>query len=159
MIYFIQDSVNLAIKIGHTAASAGSRMAQLQTGNPSPLVLLGVMPGELVDERNLHVRFSAYRVAGEWFKPAPAVIRLILQAGGQGCPFVPAADLLAQLATAGYTLTPDRPSPGKLHVSPKPTPEWRAVIIERKQDLMQALLSGDEAVIRERANVIPEAAS
>ncbi len=80
MIYFIQDSATLNIKIGYTSTSAGERMRQLQTGNPSQLVLLGVIEGEQTDERNLHVRFADFRVAGEWFKPHPDL--LVLVAGG-----------------------------------------------------------------------------
>jgi hypothetical protein len=82
MIYFIQDSTTCCIKIGYTANSAGCRMATFQTGNPSKLVLLAVMPGEKADERNLHVRFDAHRHpdgGAEWFKPAPPLLQYILR--------------------------------------------------------------------------------
>jgi len=44
-------------------------MAQLQTGQPARLRLIGTMPGEQVDERHLHRELASYRVGGEWFSP------------------------------------------------------------------------------------------
>lgn len=82
MIYFIQDSANLAIKIGFTGSreevAAEMRLKALQTGNPSRLILLATMPGDKAVEGQLHQRFDAHCVAGEWFKPAPDLIRFIL---------------------------------------------------------------------------------
>lgn len=76
MIYFIQDSSTLLIKIGYTGASdAESRLKQLQTGCPSGLELLCTSEGTQADERELHERFKTFRERGEWFKPAPQVIR------------------------------------------------------------------------------------
>lgn len=84
MIYFIQDSGTLNIKIGYTATSAGCRLSQLQTGCAAPLALLGVIQGEPIDERNLHVRFAQDRVGGEWFKPSTAILQLIIGAARSG---------------------------------------------------------------------------
>ncbi len=81
MIYFTQDSDTLAIKIGYTAGEdADARRRALQTGNPSVLVLLGTMPGDVEEERRLHAYFAADRVAGEWFRPTPRLIRWISEA-------------------------------------------------------------------------------
>lgn len=88
MIYFLQDSATLNIKIGFTSGDADARKAALQTGNPSPLVLLGTAEGEAFAESALHRRFAAFRVAGEWFLPAPPLIEAIVK-------FVAAAQLRA----------------------------------------------------------------
>lgn len=74
MIYFIQDTLTCHIKIGFTDGDPDARLRALQTGNPNPLVLLGTSQGDLEDEQDLHRRFSEWRVQGEWFKPAKAVI-------------------------------------------------------------------------------------
>lgn len=79
VIYFIQDSATLYIKIGFTASEPEARKAALQTGNPSPLVLLAVMDGDKETESRLHRRFAAQRVAGEWFRPAPDLLLWIIQ--------------------------------------------------------------------------------
>lgn len=76
MIYFIQDEDTLAIKIGY-GSSPADRIKTLQTGNPSRLHLLATIPGTQVDEHELHRRFASSRVAGEWFRPTPALLRLI----------------------------------------------------------------------------------
>ena len=79
MIYFIQDTSVLNIKIGFTgAADAEDRLRQLQTGSPSGLILLATIPGEQKDEHALHERFKDARVHGEWFKPVPDLIRFML---------------------------------------------------------------------------------
>ncbi len=79
MIYFLQDSGDFAIKIGSTGADDPlERVRSLQTGNPRPLVLLGTMPGNEEDERALHCRFSAHRLHGEWFRPAPQVLLFLI---------------------------------------------------------------------------------
>lgn len=78
MIYFLQDSATLHIKIGYTANDPLARLADLQTGNPSPLILLAAVEGALADEAALHREFAAARVAGEWFNPTPALLRHIL---------------------------------------------------------------------------------
>jgi hypothetical protein len=46
-VYFIQSG--RAIKIGY-AANPLSRLAELQIGNPEPLVLLGAIPGGATEE-------------------------------------------------------------------------------------------------------------
>lgn len=81
MIYFTQDSGNLNIKIGYTGSDTpDGRTKTLQTGNSSLLVVLATMPGTQQDEDRLHQRFAAARVAGEWFRPVPELLRLIAQA-------------------------------------------------------------------------------
>lgn len=64
MIYFIQQGA--FVKIG-TAGNVGGRVAQLQTGAPDELVLIGSMRGGLEEERELHERFRHLHHRGEWF--------------------------------------------------------------------------------------------
>jgi len=90
VIYFIQCSGTCAIKIGHVSLDeADSRRRELQCGNPSELVLLGTMPGDLGTERQLHERFAAARIRGEWFRPVPDLLLLIWR--GQAPPSAPDA--------------------------------------------------------------------
>ncbi len=84
MIYFIQDSGTLDIKIGYTATSAEARMATLQTGNPSRLVLLATIAGGRPAESALHAWFAAHRVSGEWFRPASMILAYLLRSDGIG---------------------------------------------------------------------------
>lgn len=84
MIYFTQDSGSLNIKIGFTEKedlpAAEARAKNLQTGNPSKLVVLAVMPGTKQDEKTLHEKFDKHCVGGEWFRPIPDVLKLVAKA-------------------------------------------------------------------------------
>jgi hypothetical protein len=85
VIYFIQDSRTLEIKIGYTGADVMVRLNALQTGNASKLEVIACVPGELTDEARLHVKFAAARVGGEWFRPSPDLLRhLAFVVIGQG---------------------------------------------------------------------------
>jgi hypothetical protein len=64
--YFIRDASHGRIKIGVTDGSAEKRRRQLSTGSPCGLALLGVVLGNR--EAELHERFAAVRLAGEWFQ-------------------------------------------------------------------------------------------
>jgi DNA-directed RNA polymerase subunit RPC12/RpoP len=65
--YFIVDETPGRVKIG-SSKTPQSRVKQLQTGNPEQLTLFAVIPADV--EKELHSRFSAYRIRedGEWFK-------------------------------------------------------------------------------------------
>lgn len=81
MIYFIQAEVIGNIKIGFTDADdADVRLAALQTGSPVPLKILATIPGSQEDEKNLHRRFWAHRVCGEWFKPVAELLDTVRSA-------------------------------------------------------------------------------
>lgn len=84
MIYFIQDSATCNIKIGRTGPfSVGdgvdARIKSLQIGNPSPLVLLAVVDGGFEEEAHLHQLFASHRLAGEWFRPSPALLQHLFE--------------------------------------------------------------------------------
>ena len=67
MIYFIKDTVSLAIKIGYSKTPK-KRLGALQTANASKLMLLGTISGTESDEVSYHSRFAQYRLQGEWFR-------------------------------------------------------------------------------------------
>lgn len=77
-VYFIQDVASGQIKIGYATDPQG-RLYRLQVGNPNELRMLAYLPHpEAADlEVHLHSRFSQHRGRGEWFQPAPELLRLI----------------------------------------------------------------------------------
>lgn len=77
-LYFIQEGADGSIKIGWTEKELAKRLRALQTGNSRELRLLGAI-GDATKATELlwHQRFHPYRVRGEWFWPAPALIRAI----------------------------------------------------------------------------------
>lgn len=77
MIYFIQEEQRRAIKIGYTAGDPLDRMADLQTGNPDTLNLIGVTSGTTKKEGKLHDVFSPEHIRGEWFKPSTRLLNHI----------------------------------------------------------------------------------
>ncbi len=77
MLYFAQAEGIGRIKIGFTDGDVSARLADLQTGSPVPIRLLGTLAGTLEDEKDLHRRFGAARVCGEWFEPTPELLALI----------------------------------------------------------------------------------
>ena len=78
MIYFIQDTVTRAIKIGYST-NPQKRLKNLQNSNQNKLVLLYAMHGELEHEAELLQRFDKFKMEGEWFKAeiAGAVSQII----------------------------------------------------------------------------------
>jgi hypothetical protein len=75
-VYFIRAGDIGPIKIG-MSRNVESRLAKMQTDTPMLLKLLGCIPGGKTEEHNLHLRLSAYRVSGEWFRPDPVVIAAV----------------------------------------------------------------------------------
>ena len=76
-VYFIRSTDTSHVKIGTTKHSPPARLRDLQTGNPSELVLLGAMAGGVGLEKQLHDRFDALRVRGEWFRGTPELLAFI----------------------------------------------------------------------------------
>jgi hypothetical protein len=76
VVYFVQAGDDGPIKIGycHKFTGVRPRLDNIQTGCPWPLVIRRVIPVTSVyAERQLHEEFAPYRLAGEWFEPAPPV--------------------------------------------------------------------------------------
>jgi len=55
------------VKIG-VSARPWERLAEFQTGNPEPLEMLAIGPGDHAFESELHRLFGEYRGIGEWFQ-------------------------------------------------------------------------------------------
>jgi hypothetical protein len=82
-IYFVQCGNAGSIKIGW-ARDPERRIAQLQTAQPSPLKMIGVLPGTQKAEREVQAMFAHGRMRGEWFKRSAVlegVTRLLLEKG------------------------------------------------------------------------------
>ena len=71
-VYFVQHDGSGPIKIG-AAWNIAQRVRMLQTGNPYPLHLRGYIADDQphVLEKQLHARFAALRLGGEWFRSDP----------------------------------------------------------------------------------------
>ena len=103
-IYFLHDRTTGTIKIG-ASSDPESRMKTLQAMMPNDLVPLRyvkVLDGFEV-ERQLHEKFTAIRVRGEWFKATPELLAF------------------AQTGDVGSAVSNPLPSPGLASVPPKDT--------------------------------------
>jgi T5orf172 domain len=79
-VYFIQAGDTGPVKIG-LANTPEERARTLQTGNHRELHLRHVVPGSGDVERQLHDRFAAARIRGEWFGRAYLALILMFAAG------------------------------------------------------------------------------
>ncbi len=78
-VYFIAPVDGGRIKIG-IASNVAARLANLQTGSPVPLRVIGIIRGvALAVEAELHVRFASCRCHGEWFEPTPELLAYIAE--------------------------------------------------------------------------------
>ncbi len=66
MIYFICDVENNLCKIG-LSERPNRRLSTLQTGYPFDLTLVKVIDGDLALEKNIHYKYSDFKIRGEWF--------------------------------------------------------------------------------------------
>lgn len=73
-VYFIQSINGGAIKIGYTRKCPIVRLGQIQTSNPSEMVLIASFKCSPSTERKLHRKLKQYHVRGEWFEPSQAVM-------------------------------------------------------------------------------------
>ncbi len=69
------------VKIGH-AVDPHKRIAELQTGNPRKLILLGYIKGTMEDEARFHQRFHKDNVLQEWFRPSRELLSLFVNKEG-----------------------------------------------------------------------------
>ncbi len=60
------------IKIGHSRRLA-KRLQVLRSSNPEGAELLGVIPGTVAAEQNIHSLFRVQQVRAEWFSDSPAL--------------------------------------------------------------------------------------
>jgi hypothetical protein len=70
-VYVLGDTATGDVKIG-TAVDVLRRLAQLQSGNPRPLVLRTALVGGPRLEGRLHEIFKEHSLQGEWFSSVAA---------------------------------------------------------------------------------------
>lgn len=75
-VYFIRAGLAGPIKIGRSHRPH-ARLDDLQASSAEQLELLLAIDGGAALERELHERFAAHRLRGEWFAPAPALLHYI----------------------------------------------------------------------------------
>ena len=75
MIYFIKHTEY--IKIGYTDLKIQNRLSQLQVSCPVKLEVLGLINGDIDDEKKYHVKFANFSSSGEWFEIHPEIIDFI----------------------------------------------------------------------------------
>ena len=71
-VYFIGSEIG-PIKIG-MAIDVGKRLISLQACSPCKLSVLATTTGGIKAERIYHRQFTAHRLHGEWFNPAPEIL-------------------------------------------------------------------------------------
>jgi transposase len=77
-VYFIQDAdARGNIKIGFTAHTVETRLAQLSIGSPVRLVAIRKVRAPRAFEGWAHERFNEERQHGEWFRPSPRLLMFI----------------------------------------------------------------------------------
>ena len=85
VVYFID--CDRFTKIGHTSEVVAGRIKQLETSNPFPLRLWGLVKGPVDLERRFQARFYKSRYRNEWFALGPwhraAAKRLVCLFGGE----------------------------------------------------------------------------
>jgi hypothetical protein len=74
-VYFIE--VMGRVKIGF-AKDLADRIERFQTGCPTYLTIVGIIPGGKDKEAEIHELFYEHRTTGEWFMPHPKLVRFIM---------------------------------------------------------------------------------
>lgn len=75
-IYFLEGAG--MIKIGR-ARNLTQRIRAIQTMSPVRLRLIGSMPGDGNDEREIHRKFSHLRGHGEWFRASQEIYDFVMK--------------------------------------------------------------------------------
>lgn len=87
VIYFMvqKQRGESPIKIGFSSAGRlAQRFCSLKQASPYPLKLLGTVPGSRAREQELHQKFKADRLRGEWFRPSENLRKFLETLGFQG---------------------------------------------------------------------------
>lgn len=75
-VYFMQERISGCIKIG-TTIDPFRRRREIKFRRSRTRDFIGIMPGTRALERELHERFAATRVEGEWFRPSADLFKYI----------------------------------------------------------------------------------
>lgn len=77
-VYFLRCGEYIKIGKSRSSHTLQERISTLQTGNPYPLILLGLKAGGLKEEKKIHDRFRHLHHRGEWFKYNEDIEKFIL---------------------------------------------------------------------------------
>lgn len=77
-VYFIKNPETGLIKIG-TAKNVFARVFSLMSQHKTGLRILGLIDGDVRQEKKLHRRFADYNNYDEWFNPSEAILNFIDQ--------------------------------------------------------------------------------
>lgn len=80
-VYAIQAGEGGPIKIGVSDRPA-TRLQTLQQANAETLIPLAAWHTPKVEEKQLHEEFAYARIRGEWFRPVPELVELVIALGG-----------------------------------------------------------------------------
>lgn len=69
-VYFVYCPHSDAVKIGFTS-NVKNRIASLQTGSASELILIGSISTFPCYEKTLHKKHEQFHIRGEWFRATP----------------------------------------------------------------------------------------
>src|SRR5262245_23909222 len=72
-VYVLLAERSGMLKVGY-AADPGRRLAELQTGSPEELILMGYLPGGPELEQHIHNLLRVEHVHGEWFRATDDVL-------------------------------------------------------------------------------------
>lgn len=68
-----KEGIERYVKIGYST-NPQKRIAEVQTGNPRVLEIVGYFEGTEADERAMHAKHAASNKLQEWFRPTPALL-------------------------------------------------------------------------------------
>ncbi|MGL6342712.1 MAG: GIY-YIG nuclease family protein [Waterburya sp.] len=71
-------------KIGFSSVSGESRIKALQTGNPLKISFVSEFAAQANVEKEIHQKFRAFRVKGEWFRKNTRILKFFRQAINRG---------------------------------------------------------------------------
>jgi hypothetical protein len=75
LVYFLKAGP--FVKIGFTAGPPQARIADLKTGCPYEIELIGTVPGPQKLESELHRRFAVHRASREWFHAHSDILQYV----------------------------------------------------------------------------------
>jgi hypothetical protein len=78
VVYFLAAGAADIVKIGFTTNLDG-RIRSLKTGSPTDVEVLLAITGTMTTERELHKRFAADRLRGEWFRRSAPIEAFIAE--------------------------------------------------------------------------------
>jgi hypothetical protein len=88
LVYAIQVGDDGPVKIGRSDNPA-QRLRTLQTASAEPLRGLAAWPECFASEDLMHEEFAHVRIRGEWFRPVPELLEMVLDLGGYFCDWGP----------------------------------------------------------------------